>query len=169
MARRRRNPMDILLEENPRRKRSRRNPPSIMPKSLSGLFQGVGIEEGAAAIGGLAAATMLPGYIVKLEAGATELTTTQKLLKFGVALGAAGLAGMIGKSVSARMAQFAVAGGLAGAGAQAIGAFTDIKIGGQRGMRALPPGGGFRRTPPSGIGRYPAPSREPEFSNVRLD
>lgn len=94
---------------------------------VNNLTQGVGIEEAASALGGWAAAAMLPGMVVK-----TADTTTQKWLKIGVAAGAAVGAGMVGrKFLSASAGKYMIAGGLAGVAAQAIALATGYQIGNQ--------------------------------------
>ncbi len=127
--------MDLLLEENPfgRRRyhrRSRRNPtnPVAALGTLKDWTQGVGLQDAAFAVGGLAAASIIPGIFIKV----TD-TTTQKLTKIGVALLATVAAGALGNAMIGRKAgQSVVLGGLAGTAAQAIGAFTTYSIGNSR-------------------------------------
>ena len=85
---------------------------------------GMDMMDMGAALGGLASSTMLPGMIVR-----TADTTGQKLLKALVAFAAAAGAGFVFRNVSPTAGKMAVAGGIAGALAQTIGAFTNIKIG----------------------------------------
>lgn len=85
-----------------------------------------------AALGGLAASTMLPGMLIK-----DTSTTTKKLLKATVAFACAAGAGFVFRNLSANAGKMAIAGGVAGALAQTLGAFTSINIGtpGQRMLR----------------------------------
>ena len=126
----------LMLLENPyrRRIRRRRNPAKAGALALPGTArewtQGVDLMDAGCAVGGLAASTMLPGLLIKPSAGATELTTMQKVLKVLVSLGAAIGAGALGRSVvSPAAGKAAVIGGIAGTAAQALGMFTGIKIG----------------------------------------
>lgn len=135
---------EILLLENPRgrgwygepyrhrvaaqRGRRLKNPMTnalAMPKSLKGFYQGVSPMDAGLALGGFAAATMVPGMIVK-----DVSTTGKKVLKLIVALGMTGVVGMIAKSVGKDAgAKAAIAGGLAGSLAQALGMFAGVQIG----------------------------------------
>jgi len=91
---------------------------------------GFGVTDIAAAAGGLAAATMIPGMIIKPSAGAIELNTMQKVLKVVIGVVAAFGAGAAAKSfLTEKAGQAAAAGGLAGVVAQAVGAFTPYSIG----------------------------------------
>ncbi len=95
-----------------------------LPKDL---FAGMDLMDMGAAAGGLLAATIIPNKIIT-----TTDTTTKKILKVAVALGGAALAGFVFAKISPKSAKFAVAGGVAGALVQAIGAFTPIPISGNR-------------------------------------
>ena len=143
--------MDLLLESNPwfghrkghrraaLRRHHRRNPtnPLAGATTLKNWTHGFGVTDIAAAAGGLAASTMLPGMFIKLNAGATELTTMQKVLKVVIGTVAAFAAGAAAKSfLTEKAGQAAAAGGLAGVVAQAVGAFTPYKIGGQPALMA---------------------------------
>ena len=111
----------------------------------------IGVMQAAGGIGGLAAATMIPGAIVK-----DTTTTGKKFLKLLVGFGCAVGAGALGNAmVSREVGQAAVVGGLAGLGASALGAFTSVQIGAPTTRRMLPTGG---------IRRYPAPPYKPEFA-----
>jgi len=142
---------EILLQENPyrrkrRRSRSRRNPAAAlaMPKGLAEFWQGISPMDAGLALGGFAGAIMLPGMIIKDAA-----TRGQKFGKFLLALGSAGLVGLAAKSLGGVSgARAAVAGGMAGALSQGLAAFTDIEIG-RSGPRML--GRGH-----PGVGSYPA-------------
>jgi len=148
--------MDLLLEENPVRRRRRRawNPMELdynprrrrMPRrrnvldnpvstrALKQWTQGIGGEEVIGAIGGLLLAGMLPPMLVK-----TIDTTSNKLLRVAVGFGSAVLAGMAGKAISPKAGQAAVLGGLAGATMQAITSFTPVKLASSQ--LSLPAGG----------------------------
>ena len=80
--------------------------------------------DAGAALGGLAASTMLPGLVVK-----DTSTTTGKVLKITAALASTVLAGFVFKNVNLVAGRMAIAGGLAGTLTQVIGMFTDIQIG----------------------------------------
>lgn len=126
-----RNPAGLDEYGNPiyfgsRRRRGKRvsgNP--IRALGLQRWTQGVSAMEAAAAIGGLAAATIIPGMIIKTA----PTTTGGKVVKVLVSLACAFGAGYVAKNLGARAGQAAVIGGLAGTGVQALGAFTAIKIG----------------------------------------
>ena len=128
----RRNIEELMLLENPynprRRRRARRNPlanPFAATATLKEWTQGVDMMDAAGALGGLAAATMIPGMIIK-----DTSTTGKKVMKLVVALGCAIGAGAIGRSVSSpSVGKAAVIGGVAGTAAQALGLFTSIKVG----------------------------------------
>ena len=134
---------EILLEENPygynprgwygssrrhsraaKKGHRRNNPMAKMPTTLKGFYQGVSPMDAAWALGGFAGSAMLPGMIIK-----DAVTTGQKLGKFVLALGSAGVVGLAGKSFGRSAGQAAIAGGLAGALAQGLAAFTNIQIG----------------------------------------
>jgi len=119
---------------------------------------GVKPIEVAAAVGGLAAATMIPGMFIK-----TTTTTTNKLLKVGLSFVVAVVVGGFAKGIvgyeAARAATF---GGLAGAGAQTLGAFTSFKIGGGNVMRSLPMGRGIAAAD------LVSPTRSREGENVSV-
>ncbi len=92
---------------------------------IGNLTQGVGTMDAIAAGAGLAAATMIPGLIIK-----DTSSTSGKLLKLAVAFGSAAVAGIAFKSLAGSKAgQMAVVGGLAGMAVQAVGAYTPIKVG----------------------------------------
>ena len=127
---------ELMLLENPYRRRGsrRRNPAKAgalaLPGTVKEWTQGVDLMDAGCAVGGLAASTMIPGLIIKPSAGATELTTMQKVLKVVVSLGAAIGAGALGKAmISPGAGKAAIIGGIAGTAAQALGMFTGIKIG----------------------------------------
>jgi len=119
---------------NPRRKRrSRRNPVGALalPGTVREWTQGVDLMDAAAAVGGLAASTMIPGMIVK-----TTVTTWDKILKLAISLGAAVGAGSVARSmVSPSAGRAAIIGGIAGTAAQAITMTTGIQIGGPKALR----------------------------------
>lgn len=112
-----------------RRLPGERNPGALaMPATFREWTQGVDLMDAGAAVGGLAASTMIPGTIVKV----TE-TGWQKFLKIVVSLGCALGAGALGRAmVSPSAGKAAVIGGVAGTTAQAIGAFTGFTIGEKR-------------------------------------
>ena len=94
-------------------------------------FQGVNMVDAGAALAGFAAATSLPRVIVKTAEGA-ELSMNQKIMKIFVAAGATVVAGFACRNINANAGKMAIAGGLAGTLSQAIGSFTNYKIGGTR-------------------------------------
>lgn len=114
---------------------------------------GVGIEEIAAAAGGLALANKLPGMIVKPATPTAPLSTTQKLLQLAVGFGAAIAAGMAAKQIlKGKAGEAAIAGGLAGTLVNALGNFTSYNLKQQPLM--LPNPGGRIFTPhPGAVGR----------------
>jgi len=85
---------------------------------------GMNMTDMGAALGGLASSTMLPGIIIR-----TADTMGQKLLKAVVAFACAAGAGFVFRNISPSAGKMAVAGGVAGALAQTISAFTGITIG----------------------------------------
>ena len=98
-----------------------RNPSTALAREW---FQGVNAMDAGAALGGLAASTLLPSMLVK------ETTTiTQKILKLTASLASAAAAGFVFRNVSASAGKMAIAGGLAGTLTQALGMFTNIQIG----------------------------------------
>lgn len=122
------------------------------------LTQGVTMEDTIAAVGGLALAGMLPSMII------TGNTTQQIWMKLGVGFAASLGAGYIAHQVLGKRtaAKAAVLGGLAGTTVTAINNLTTFKIGGVPGMRQL------AGNSPQTLRRYPAPSRDEEFANVRV-
>ena len=141
--RKRRNLEELMLLENPyrRRIRRRRNPAKAgaiaLPGTVREWTQGVDLMDAGCAVGGLAASTMLPGLLIKPSAGATELTTMQKVLKLAASLGAALGAGALGKAmVSPKAGKAAVIGGVAGVAVTGLGLFTGIKIGSPKALSA---------------------------------
>lgn len=162
-GRRRYNPygFDAFGNMNPRRRRrkSRRNPMAKaleLPRTVREWTQGVDVMDAGAAVGGLAAATMIPGIIVK-----DPVTIWQKLWKLGVSLGAAFGAGAIGRAViSPSAGKAAVIGGVAGTAATAIGMFTGFTIGQPKKL-------GTRRIGETTL-VSPSPTREGETVNVIL-
>ena len=144
---------------NPRRhRRKRRNPARALALPKMGeLSQGVDFMDAGAAVGGFAAATMIPGMLMK-----TSVTTMQKVLKVALSVGCAFGAGWAARNfMSAKVAKAAVIGGLAGAGAHAIGAFTGISIGNRLAL-PNPSGRGLGITEPVS---YPT-TREGETVNL---
>ena len=122
---------ELLLIENPRRRRRRRRNPQggIMKglgvKSISReWFAGMDLMDMGAAVGGLAASTMIPGRIVTVAE-----TTGQKIMKIAVAFACAAGAGFLARNISLTAGKYAVAGGVAGALSQTLGAFTNVDIG----------------------------------------
>ena len=87
-------------------------------------FQGIDMMDAGAALGGLAASTMLPGMIVK-----DTSTGLGKLWKILAAAGSTVVAGYVFKNVSSNAGKMAIAGGLAGTLSQTIAMFTNINIG----------------------------------------
>ena len=146
-----------LLENpyyNPRRRSHRRNPKGVTA-SVRQWSQGVTVTDAVAAASGLAAASIIPGMIVKSSAGTTVLTTTQKLLKLVVSAATAMAAGYIGKTVNPGVGKAAIIGGFAGTAAMALSSFTSYKVLGT--SMALPMGRFANAIPVS-----PTPSREGE-------
>ena len=122
-------------------RRRRRNPlnPVAALGNLSNMAQGVDATDALAAVGGLAAATMVPGWLIKPAAGTTTLTTMQKLLKVAIAVGSALAAGMAAKSfLSAKAGKAAVIGGIAGTGVQVVNMVRPATI--AQGQLMSPPG-----------------------------
>ena len=122
--------------ENPRRRKRRKSNPLANPARalpiVGGLTKELNLTEAGLAVGGLAAATMVPAMFMKSE------TTLGKVGRVAVAIGIAlGLGNLVRGWISPAAGKAALYGGLAGAGAQAIGAFTSFKIGGRL---ALPAG-----------------------------
>jgi len=143
---------------NPRRRHRRhhRNPVTAGAATMREWTQGVDATDAVAAVAGLAGATMIPGMLIKITAGAVELTTTQKFLKVAVALGAAVGIGAAARSfMSPSAGKAAVIGGLAGAGTQIVNMMRPGTIG----RMALPNPG--RRLSESTV-ISPAPGRESE-------
>ncbi len=105
------------------------------PLAVAGLqkewFGGLNFMDMGAALGGLASSTMLPGLIIK-----DASTTGKKLLKAAVAILCAVGAGFVARNISPNAGKYAIAGGVAGALAQAIGMFTNIQIGRPNNFRA---------------------------------
>jgi len=96
-----------------------------MPKGVGEFFQGVSVMDAGASLAGFAGAVMLPGAIIKVAD-----TTGKKIGKFSLALGSAGIVGLAAKTVGGMSAaRAAVAGGLAGALAQALSSFAGVEIG----------------------------------------
>ena len=157
-----------MLLENPygrRHRRHRRNPARALalPGTVREWTQGVDLMDAGCAVGGLAAATMLPAMLIKPSAGATELTMMQKFLKLAASIGAAFGAGAMGKAmISPKAGKAAVIGGIAGAASQAIGMFTSFKIGDRRTLASPYPG---RRIGSSTV-VSPSTTRESETVSV---
>ena len=138
---------------NPRRAR---NP---IAGALGGLTQGVDVMDGVAAVAGLAAATMLPGVIIKSPTG-------NKFLKVAIAFGAAfGVSMLMRKFVSSKAGNAAIMGGIAGAGVQLLNTVRPGTIGGELGsgpVRFIGAGGRI------GDARLVSPSMSREGENVSL-
>lgn len=97
--------------------------------------QGVDLMDAGAAVGGLAAATMIPAMIVPVTN-----TNMQKFWKLLASIGSAVGAGALGRAMISQSAgKAAIIGGVAGAAAQAIGMWTTFQIGGAKriGRRGL--------------------------------
>ena len=123
-----------MLLENPRKRKRGRPRKSTGGRMLGGLkmptmrspFFGISLMEAAGAAGGLAAVTMIPTMVIR-----TATTTGMKLAKVAVAFATAVLIGSLARGVVGADAAKAVTyGGIAGASAQTLGAFTTFKIGG---------------------------------------
>ena len=120
-----------MLLENP--KKRRRGRPRKSAGRVAGLkmptmknpFFGISTMEVVGAVGGLAAATLVPSMIIK-----DTSTTTKKIIKVALAFATAVLVGSVAKGLSAEAGKAATFGGIAGAGAQTLAAFTAFKIGG---------------------------------------
>lgn len=153
----------LMLLENPGRRykynprhrvSKRRNTMSKRnPAGLGGLtkewFGGMDIMEMGAALGGLAAATMIPGMIIT-----TTTTTANKVMKAIASFVCAIGAGFIARNVSPGAGKAAMTGGIAGALAQTVGLFTTIKIGGPMQLNAptfRPQMSQIRQTPGPGF------------------
>jgi len=106
------------------RRKSRKSSALAMPAVARQWLGGMDLMDMGAALGGLAAATMIPGILVP-----TVTTMTQKVMKLLASFGSAIAAGFLFKQVSPSASKFAIAGGVAGALAQSLGMFTPIKIG----------------------------------------
>ena len=117
-------------ERNPRGGIMARNQLGVRAISRQ-WFGGLDMMDMGAALGGLTASTMLPGMLVR-----TTDTMGQKIWKAVLAFGCAAGAGFVFQNISPSASKYAVAGGIAGALAQTLGAFTGVKIG--QPMRYLP-------------------------------
>lgn len=122
---------DVLLYENPkRRRRRRRNPAGVatmrLPTPLRRWIP-LSIGEILAAVGGLAASTMIPVTFVK-----DTSTNLRKLGKIVVSLGCAAGAGALSEALFKGSGKAAMLGGVAGTGAMSLGMFTNVQIGGRR-------------------------------------
>ena len=117
-------------------------------------FAGLDIMDMGAALGGLASSTMIPGMIVP-----SAVTMGQKIWKAVLAFGCAAGAGFVFQNVSSSAGKMAVAGGVAGALAQTIGAFTGVSIGQPRRLSSS------RRLGETTL-VSPSPTREGETVNV---
>lgn len=127
---------DILLYENPRRgkKRRRRRNPNGAVGAITRPFRhymtAAGLQEVAAATGGLAAATMIPATFVK-----DTSTTLRKLGKVAVSLLCAMGASAVAEAVMRGSGKAAMLGGVAGTGAISLGMFTRWQIGSGRALQ----------------------------------
>ena len=122
------------------------------------MTQGLTMIDIGAAVGGLAASSMIPGMVVKDTA-----TNAKKALKLAVSFGCAVAVGAIAKSsISESAGRAAVLGGMTGFGVQLLSTLTGIQVGGigSRGMIASKSGGSVRR--------YPAEATETPFGTARL-
>ena len=112
---------DILLYENPYnpsfamnpRRHHRRNP--NVGKTVKSLFQGLDFVEMLAAIAGFAVCAMVPGYIIK-----TSDTQLKKAGKVAIAVAFAVIFKMAVNKFNPGVANAALYGGIAGAGALAL-------------------------------------------------
>lgn len=157
---------DLLLYENPRRRHKRRNPGTGVKAAAKKWTQGVDAMDVAAGVAGMAAAFMVPPYVIKAPTTGSP-TTTQKWQKVGVSAIAAIGAGYLIKQASPGAGKAAIIGGAAGVVAQALATF---------GYANIAPSSGGSRAPIAGArpasiapGRYPAPAFSNEFNGVRLD
>lgn len=116
-------------ERNPRGGKMSKNPLGVATLQREWLG-GMDMMDMGAALGGLASSTMLPGMLIK-----DTTTTGNKILKAVVAFACAAGAGFVFRNVSPSAGKYAIAGGVAGALAQTIGAFTNVKIGNPRMLR----------------------------------
>lgn len=157
---------EILLQENPRRRRRkarRRNPTKgivrnpIATQNIRDFYQGVSPSDAMFAVGGLAGTTVLPGMVVRNTA-----SRTNKVIKGAVALGTAGVMGLAARALTNDKgnAQAAVIGGMSGALAQIIGAWSGVQIGGKSLI-----GGGKRKV---GNARVVSPGVRRESETVSL-
>lgn len=87
------------------------------------MFHGVGTEDFVGAVGGFALASLVPPMVVR-EAS----DPGGKLLRLVAGLAVVVLGGMAANTISAKAAKAAIIGGLTGVGAQAIQAFTPMRI-----------------------------------------
>ena len=150
---------ELMLIENPYgmynpRKRRRKGGKKMSRNPIKGVtkewFQGIDAMDAGAALGGLVAATMIPGMFIKTAA----VTTGQKMLKLAACAGATVATGFIFRNLSANAGKMAIAGGLAGTLSQALSMFTNINIG----------------RPQLGMGRTTriGQTTVPEYENVRI-
>lgn len=125
---------ELMLISNPYNPRRKSRKGGKMSKSnpMKGItqewFQGINPIDAGAAVGGLAASTMLPGAIIRVEEGA-PLSVGQKIGKLLLGAGSAVAMGFVFRNMSPSAGKAAVIGGIAGTAVQGIGMFTNIKIG----------------------------------------
>ena len=157
---------DLLLYENPRRRRHHRRNPSGISAAAKKFTFGADMTDIAAGTAGLAVAFLVPPYVVK-PIGTAPLTNTQKWMKVGVSAGAAVAAAFLSKYVAPGKSKAVIIGGAAGVVAQALATF---------GLYTLAPSShnvsGMVASPrPASIapGRYPADAYSTEFQGVKLD
>jgi hypothetical protein len=120
------NPILVESYRNPSRgKKSKRRNPMRGMTQIKQWTQGVDLTDTAGAVGGLAAATMIPANL-------PSTTTSEKLIKLGASALCAMGAGFVAGSVFKGKAKSAVLGGLAGTAVQGLAMFTSINIQGRQ-------------------------------------
>lgn len=152
------NPYDYGYSNPKRKKRKSRNPRGIKGLTSARTWrewtQGTDLLDIGAGVAGLYAATTIPGMFVK-----DTSTLTKKLTKVAASVLVAIATGAAGRSfLSADAGKAAVLGGLAGTAIQSLSMFAGISMG--RNTRQL--------GAPIMHQRFPAPSTEKEFANVRI-
>ena len=153
---------DLLLYSNPTKKRKARKTSIPGISGVKSWLQGVDLMDVAAAAAGLAAATLLPGLVMKTA----PTTVAAKAGKLGLAVASVVLAGIVVKGISPSAGKAAIIGGLAGTASQALGLFTNISIGAPTNRMRLPMA--MPMAAPSLGSTYPAPPSQNEFNGVRL-
>ena len=127
-----RNGKPIYLSANPVRSKKRRKNPVAATKAMKQYTQGIGATEVVAGALGVAGAGVFPGMVIK-----TAETGTQKFMKILVAVMSTIAVGWVAKSTSGAAAgKAAVIGGLSATALQAVTVTTGVTIGGQNQIAA---------------------------------